>query len=82
MAELAIDVAVAQKKAQQRVLIGAGLVVLGCMFGGILAIVLYLLGLIIPAIIVIIMGVITVVIGVIMQVIAFRVMQAIKRGGS
>jgi TM2 domain-containing membrane protein YozV len=79
---VAADVVAAQKRAQQRVLVGAGLVVLGCIFGGIMGVVLNLLHLTVPAVIAVIMGVIVVVIGVAMQVAGFRTIQSLKRSRS
>jgi peptidoglycan/LPS O-acetylase OafA/YrhL len=76
------DVVVAQKQAQQRVLVGAGLVVLGCIFGGIMGIVLNLLGLTVPAIIAVVLGAVVVVVGVVMQVAGFRAIRSLKRSGS
>ena len=79
---MALDPVLAQRRMQQRVLIGAGLVVLGCVFGGLLAVVFNLIGLRIPAGVAALAGGLVAVVGVGMQVAAFLKMQALKRSRS
>ncbi len=79
---MALDPVLAQRRVQQRVLIGAGLVVLGCVFGGLLAVVFNLIGLRIPAGVAALAGGLVAAIGVGMQVAAFLKMQSLKRSRS
>jgi hypothetical protein len=76
---MALDPVVAQRQVQQRVLIGAGLVVLGCVFGGLLAVVFNLIGLRIPAGVAALSGGLVAAVGVVIQVAAFVKMQSLKR---
>ena len=76
---MALEPAFAQRQAQQRVLIGAGLAVLGCVFGGFLAIFFDLIGLRTPAGVAAILGGVVAGVGVIMQVMGFIKLQALKR---
>ena len=69
----------AQRQAQQRVLIGAGLVMLGCVFGGLLALIFNLVGLRTGAGVAAIVGGVVGAIGVIIQVMALMKMQSLKR---
>ena len=73
------DLVLAQRQAQQRVLIGAGLVMLGCVFGGLLALVFNQVGLRTPAGVAAIVGGVVGAIGVIIQVMALMKMQSLKR---
>ena len=79
---MALDPVLVQRRMQQRVLIGAGLVVLGCVFGGLLAVVFNLIGLRTPAGVAALAGGLVAAVGVGMQVVAFLKMQSLKRSGS